>query len=358
MSVVIGVGLLWFSIRNVPLSELLDNLARVPWYAHAAYLVGLSVQFLLRCYRFSLQLPAAEQNQDEKNSNFVRTPTFREIAAVNAVGFAAVFFLPFRLGEFVRPHLASQKRWMRKSAGLGVSAVERIVDGIVTTGFFGGVMLLLRDRDLPSYVAAGGWLSLLVFGGASVVLMGVVYWREKFTTLFEKIVGLISKTIAQKIVGILDAFLLGLASVGSWQKMLLYVVVSILYWFINGVSMWLLLDAMVVDSTLLSAFFCLSFLVIGVMLPAPPGNIGNFHAFAKGSLVLLGAAESSALAYAVALHLWQVIFLLVCAAIFLNGGGMTWRQLEEEINHELSDTSDETGDAPIPPTENLQRTNS
>lgn len=327
VSVVIGAACLWLAFRDVPLGEARTAIARVPWWVHVAYLLSMFVQFVLRSLRWSIQV----------HGQSGRAPPLRDSLAINAVSFAAVFLIPFRLGELVRPYLGAQRGLMRKSTGLAHSAVERILDGLVTTAFFALVLVLLGEHELPDEVRYAGWLGLLVFGGASVVL-GLAFWsREASERFWGRLISLLHKGLADKLVGMLGAFLDGLACFRTLGGFLGYVALTVVYWLFNGLAMWLVLWGLGVDASPLVAYFALCFLVISVMLPAPPGNVGNFHAFAKWALTLLGIAEGPALAYAIILHAWQVVALLLWAGVFVLRGDVSLDKVREATHDELDE---------------------
>lgn len=324
VSVAIGAGCLWLAFRDVPLDEAKTAIARVPWWVHGVYVLSLFAQFVLRSLRWSIQV----QGQAG------RAPSLKDSLAINAVSFAAVFLIPFRLGELVRPYLGAQRGLMRKSTGLAHSAVERILDGLVTTAFFALVLVLLGEHKLPDEVRYAGWLGLLIFGGASVVLALAFWSREASERFWRKLIGLLHKGLADKLVGMLGAFLDGVACFRSLGAFFGYVALTVVYWLMNGAAMWVVLWGMGTGAGPLVAYFALCFLVISVMLPAPPGNVGNFHAFAKWALTLLGVAEGPALAYAIILHAWQVATLLVWAGVFVLRGDVSLAKVREATSGE------------------------
>lgn len=319
VSVIFGGAGLWLAFRDVPLEEARASIARVPVWVHLCYLISLAVQFVLRSLRWSMQVRAQSDT----------AVPVRDSLAINAVSFAAVFLIPFRLGELVRPYLGAQRGYMRKSTGLAHSAVERIVDGLVTTAFFALVLVLLGEQQLPDEVRYAGWLGLLVFGGASLVLVIAFWFREASERFWFKLIGLLHAKLAEKLVGMLRAFLDGVACFDSVRGFGGYLLLTVVYWVLNGLAMWLVLWGMGIHAGPLAAYFTLCFLVISVMLPAPPGNVGNFHAFAKWALTLLGVAEGPALAYAILLHGWQVVALVLWAGFFVLRGDISWARVRE-----------------------------
>lgn len=322
----IGVGalLLWLSFRGVADTEASTGIA---WGDIAAVIVGTSAwgiggflllfvgQCVMRTERWRIQVRGLTGLK----------PALRDSLAINAVGMAGVFLLPFRLGELVRPNLSAQRGILRASAGFAATVLERVLDGIVTTGFFGVVILLMHGRgmELPDEVAVGGWLALAVFGGALVFFFVAFRWREATAQVVERLLGLVHGALARRVGAMLRGFLDGLACFRAPRDLVGYLGITIAYWLVNAISMWLLLRGMGIDVDPLAAFFCVCFLVIGMMIPAPPGNVGNFHAFARAALTVFGVAAVPAVAYAIVLHALNVIGLVLWTAVFFLSGDLS-----------------------------------
>ncbi|MFZ9886834.1 MAG: lysylphosphatidylglycerol synthase transmembrane domain-containing protein [Myxococcota bacterium] len=316
---VIGGAALWFVFRDVELHGVGQALALVPAWAVGIHLLLGIAQVVLRTLRWMLQVEGLSG----------RRPSLREGLAVSVVSFAAVFLLPFRLGEFVRPQLAAQRGYSTRSAGLAHSALERVVDGLVTTALFGVVLLLLRDRGLPVELWLAGFVALAVFGGAIVSLLVAARYREASERFWFYVIGKAHGGLAIRCVGLLGAFLEGIRCFRSRTAWLTYLAYSVCFWLLNGLGMWVLLVCMAPEAGLLVAYFALCFVVLGVMLPAPPGNVGNYHAFMKLGLTTLGVTETTAAAYAVLNHGLSVASLVVLALGFLLSGDVSWRGVRD-----------------------------
>lgn len=347
LGIAVGALLLWLSFRGLADAEAQTGIA---WGELASLLTGIHLpgllgmvvlfiaQAVLRTERWRIQVRGLTG----------RTPAMRESLAVNAVGMAAVFLLPFRLGELVRPNLSAQRGLLGASAGLAATALERVIDGIVTTGMFGLVILLMHRRGmvLSDEVALGGWLTLAVFGGALLFFIAAFRWRTATTRVVERVLALVHGSLAQRVAAVVRAFLDGLACFRAPRDAAAYVALTVLYWFSNGLSTWLLMRAMGIEADPLAAFFCVCFLVVGVMLPAPPGNVGNFHAFARAALTVFGVKATPAVAFAVALHGINVVGLLGWAAVFFVSGDLSAASVREAARHPAGDAAGgQEGDA-------------
>lgn len=307
VSLVIGAGCLWLAFRNAPIEETKDFILASKWWGPAGFTALFFTMLAVRTKRWAIQVHGV----------YGKPIPFREALAINAVAFGSVFLLPFRLGELVRPFLSQQRGLMTTSAGIANSAVERIVDGMVTTACFGLVLVVLGDRDLPDEVLLAGNGMLVLFGGAAIVLFIGYRWREASLRFWDRLLSMIHKKLADVLVGMLRSFLDGLACFRGPAAIASYLGLSVVFWTLNGLAMWVLMLGMGIDVEAEVAYFAVCFMVIAVMIPAPPGNLGNFHYFTKLALTLLGVAEAPALAFAVTSHALHVILLLAWGGLFV-----------------------------------------
>jgi len=319
VSLVVGGLCLWFAFRGIAggegaLDELVARLRAFPASAVAVFAALYFVQALLRTERWRLQVRGLTGT----------APSWRDALAINAVAFAAVFLLPFRLGEFVRPNLCAQRRIMSASAGLAATALERIIDGLVTTALF-GLLLVWAPEQFPAEVRAGGLTALLFFGGAVVFLVVAFRVRAPTLALVRRAASLAGHIFADRLTAMVGGFLDGLACFRGPGDVVLYVALSAGFWLLNGLSIHVVVDTLAPGTSPFAGFLCMCFLVIGVMLPAPPGNVGNFHAFARLGLVAAGVTAVPAVATGIIVHTLTTALVVLWAALFLLSGALRVR---------------------------------
>lgn len=297
-------------------SDILTVIRGTAWWGPAGFFALLVAQMVLRSERWRIQVRGLVG----------KAPGHRESVAINSVAAAAVFLLPFRLGELVRPNLSAQRNIMRSSAGLAATALERAIDGLVVTGFFGLVLLAVRARgriELPAQVEIGGVLALIVFGGALLFFVVAFRWRAGTARLVQRALSVVHGPLAVRVASMLTGFLDGLACFRGPRDVLAYLGLTVAYWLLNALSMLLVMRAMGIDVDPLAAFFCLCFLVIGMMIPAPPGNVGNFHVFARSSLTVFAVAATPAVAFAIVLHALSLLGVALLAGCFFVSGDIS-----------------------------------
>ena len=269
----------------------------------------------------------------------VRVPA-GPLLAISSVGFMAILALPVRLGEFVRPGLLRQGRYTTASAALGTVAVERIVDGLIISLLVFGAFFAHRGPDSPGWMMLAAYAALGVFTAALVFLMFAMRWPEP-TVRFCLALTLLPR-FAPRFAGVLEHRLLdmirGCAALKHRRSLIMFLIWSVVYWTVNGLGMWVLARGFGLPLPLIGAYATMGLLGVGLMLPNSPGLVGQFQWFVLLGLSLyLGfdpkptAAHTlvyaTALAYAIVLHLIQVIWYVAMGALGLASPWVSFHDL-------------------------------
>lgn len=294
------------------------------------YLLILSLIHVLRVVRFKPLLdPITDLDWTTHNR-------------IGAVGFMAMFLMPIRLGEFVRPYLVkvASDGETRTSEVLSTVVVERIMDGIVVTFVLFSVMSLLPTDDAATATKLvwGAWLSLGIFLGATVFL-GLMVWKHQQTmTLVNATVGRVLPGPTKKIIELGDAFVGGLRRLPSPIAFGHFTALTVVYWLINGIGVYLMALAFYLPVDGVGAYAMMSCVVVGMMVPNSPGNLGSFWYFLLLPLPLYGVAPGSVQAIAFGVMVWwlQLLQQSVFGAWFVLRGEITW-SLMLEATHEAPD---------------------
>jgi uncharacterized protein (TIRG00374 family) len=335
-----GVAL-WLTLRGKDLGAIWAEMKHADYRYLAPFLIILSCIHLCRTIRWGILLEP------------VAKVPFARLNAVASVGFMALVLLPFRIGEFARPYLVAERPKLRVSAALSSVVVERVVDGIFT-GLLLVVALLAVPNDAPGVgvLRAGGLLVAAVFGGLLVFLIVAYRNRGMAVRFTARLVGPFSPKLAERVAGMMDAFIHGLRLVPSRRKLALFFGLTALYWGLNAFGMSVLARGFGFDLTLVQACALLGVLVVGVMIPAGPGMVGTFQGAILIGLGLFAPSDAvHTRGMAFANVLWaaqigqQVIFGLVflpsehikIAQLFAAPGEVSEELEEEEVGYRADD---------------------
>ena len=262
-----------------------DAILGVPHlWTYPAFVVLSAVTTFVRAARWRLQL-----------RSFARVPLMR-VLTVSWVSFAAIFILPFRLGEVVRPMMIRDRGRVSATAAAGTVVTERVLDGLFLS-FILGVALLYAPpanqtpefvvglKDFPtSRVRGFGATMFTIFVGAFAVI-GVFYkfraWAHSMTL---KVFGVVSVRLGERLAGIAEKLADGMSFLAKPKDAIPYLSETALYWGLNAASMWLLAwgcGLTHVDgsgATYMDALALIGVLGAAMLIPAPPGMLGVFQA--------------------------------------------------------------------------------
>lgn len=279
VSLVLGGLFAWLAARGgVPLVPDPAALARVSGWAPPVYLGSLVLVHYFRASRWRFLIAPVQH-----------VPK-RDVILLNWIGFFAIFALPLRLGELARPALTKLRHGIPISVGLGTIAVERVVDGLITS-ICVAVALLVLPRvpsadPVASHLPTYGYAALLLFATAFIALGMFLWQRELAMRLTRATLGLLSpalaETLASKVGNVAD----GIRSIGDARLTLGFVLESLLYWGINALGVWLLGVGCGLPMSFGHAAAVMGVLAIGILLPTGPGLFGNFQLAVSAALRL------------------------------------------------------------------------
>lgn len=295
---------------GVPLIPRRAAFDHVAWWAVPAYVGVLLVTHFVRATRWRFLIAP------------VRKLPLKEVIALNWIGFFAIFALPLRLGEVARPALTKLRHGISVSVGFGTIAVERVVDGLITSLCVAWALFALPHletddplaRALPFY----GYVALVVFGGAFVAL-GVFLWQRSWAVrMTEWGFGLVSKRLGKLVADKVDGVAEGIRSLASLRLTLGFLFETLIYWATNAGGMWVLARGCGVPLEPGHAVALMGILAIGILLPTGPGLFGNFQLAMSTGLRLyfaetLVGAEGSVFIFL--LYVIQSITILLAGVI-------------------------------------------
>ncbi|NLF76738.1 MAG: flippase-like domain-containing protein, partial [Chloroflexi bacterium] len=225
---------------------------------------------------------------------------WRDLLPTMAMGRGANNIYPFRTGEIVRILILRQRNGVPVSAGLASILVERIFDGLTMILF---LILAALIGGIPSYLRYVVWMAVGVFGAALAAVYAVVLWPEPIRRVADAVIDrLTPRRFHDRLRGIVDSFIHGLASVKSARTLTLVLFFSICVWTAETISYRLLMNAFGFTVTLHELLLMSGAANLGTALPSGPGNVGTFDAPAIEVLSRIGVPRNVAFSYQMVLH--------------------------------------------------------
>ncbi len=312
LSLLIGAFFIWLAGRGVDWAKVGDVFARIDPTRLLLYFLILSAIQLVRILRWGILLKP------------LGPVSLSKLLSVGSVGIMALMLLPLRLGEFARPMLISEHGRIPTSAALATVVVERVVDSLCMAGllvlilfFLGGRMVVPVEIRSWAYVLLLGFVSLLGF------LVIAYHWRDQTVRWISSwFLRPLPEKVSQKITELLRQFIDGLKVLPDARLITSFLLSTILYWGMAGWGMWFMFCAFDGLCFLgwVEALTVLSLLCVGLMIPAGPGMIGNFHYFVKLGLALFVSESilgAEGVAYAIVVHAMQLLQQIVWGVPFL-----------------------------------------
>lgn len=210
---------------------------------------------------------------------------------------------PLRAGEIGRALFVGRSSGLGTLHILSTILIERAFDI-----FFAASILLLT----LSKVVEAGWIKPVAFTAFFVVIAGLVFLflisvnREKFQSWLQGKnfhSGFINNRILPQVNKVMDG-LSALVHPGQFFLSLFWIGIN---WGIWVVMYYVSVAQIVPDAPLWWGGFIGSVLALGVAIPAAPASVGVYEAAVMGAFAVLGVSGSSGLAYAIVLHLVQIV---------------------------------------------------
>lgn len=221
--------------------------------------------------------------------------------------------LPFRAGEFLK--IFYWKKISRKSYAslFSIGLLERIIDLTILVALFlaGSEKILAPLGVKTSYVLAVFALSVFPI----VILVILDYKHNQAFLLNIKIKSILGEIISNYLEETINKLMTGLRVLGSLKNTLITIVLSILYWIVNLISLIFILYAFHLSFSISQSLIVLLAMALGVAIPSAPGYIGTFDYFAKSSLMLYGINESISTSFAITAHFISIVpytLLILC----------------------------------------------
>jgi uncharacterized membrane protein YbhN (UPF0104 family) len=121
-------------------------------------------------------------------------------------------------------------------------------------------------------------LPLGLFLAALAFLLAFLRRSDPFVRFAERLARPLSRKLAATAVHVLEGFSRGLSVLPNRMALLRFLAVSVLYWTINALGVWLLAWGCGLDVGLLGAVATMAVVAVGILLPSGPGFFGNFQA--------------------------------------------------------------------------------
>ena len=136
--------------------------------------------------------------------------------------------------------------------------------------------------------------------------------RDRTVSLLRRTIGLVSTGLAEKITHLALTFIDGLLILRSPAAVAQFFGVTAVYWGIVGVGYWIMASSFGLALPVVGGYAMMCCVVVGMMIPNSPGNVGSFWYFMLLPVGLWGVDAESTAAVGLGLIVWLSQTLQVC----------------------------------------------
>jgi glycosyltransferase 2 family protein len=343
LGIVLSVVLLWWTLRDVSLEHLVDELRQADPWLFLLSVVFATAGMVPRAIRWGILLRPV-----------VRELPFRPRFAATSIGFAANNLLPARVGEFARAFSLNRLSRVPTAAAFGSLVIERVLDGLVIVALLFAVMALPTFPAMTTTsvnIQAAAVFVVLAMAAVGIVLFLLVAAPERSTRLLEAVAArVLPRSFRRPVVDALRSFLGGVAALRDVRLFLISLVWAVGQWLFLAISFWLAFLAFGIhEPGFAGAVFLQSLIALAVAIPSSPGFFGPFEAAAKLGLSLWGVAPEKAVSFAVGFHIGGFIPVTLIGIYYIWRLGLSWKDVgrSEEVVEERVERTYGDADAPV-----------
>ncbi|MEE9282278.1 MAG: lysylphosphatidylglycerol synthase transmembrane domain-containing protein [Myxococcota bacterium] len=260
----------------------------------------------------------------------VKPVRWRVTTSIVLVGLMANNLLPARLGELVRAFALRRSEQLGTAFALTSIVAERIFDGMALLVIFSITALVTPfPEELAGTLAGVGWAAAAVF----LVAFAVVLLARLFPRLIERAARRATRWLPDRLgrraEPIWRSGLAALAFLRADRTVLLFALLTLAIWLIEGGVLWLFTLVFGLDPDPRLAYFTLVLIGFGVALPSAPGYFGVFEAAVVLAFAAFGIAREMALSYALVVHALHFSVVGIGGLVALKVLGMSFGSLRQ-----------------------------
>lgn len=238
----------------------------------------------------------------------------RSLYPIVIIGYMANNLLPARTGELVRAYILGERHSVSKMSALGTITIERLFDGLV---------LVLFLVSVGAFVGLENSLRVLVFIMAAALSFGmiVLLWATSANHRAERLISLLLQPLPERPQAaarrLANAFVEGLHSLQDRRVMLLALVTTVVAWLLEASMYYLVGLSFNLDEPFSTYILVAGAANLAITVPSTSGGIGPFELATREALTSLGVASGAASAYAVALHGFLLLPVILAGLLCL-----------------------------------------
>ncbi len=301
----VGVVLLGLVLVRVNLRQMIETLRAANYLYLLPALVAQMGFFLIKALRWRYLFPAD------------RRIGFGTLFSATMVGYFGNQIIGASSGELLRSIVLGQKESWSKSATLGTIFVEKMWDVLVLCLFLLALLWIIPLPLLVQTIGQAGLLVLLIGALLLLLLLSRSHWATRLVTL---ITTRLSPRLAQRLVGVLERFIVGVRAMQDWRRSLLALFLTVPVWLFLAVSFYFLGQAALIPLSFSPYILPVVVIALAASIPNPPWNVGMLEILSITTLGVFGVGSSQALAFVVLMRAMRLVPIIWGYALFSREG--------------------------------------
>ena len=304
------VGLLWLFLKDIDPGEMWRAMAHANPGLILAAVAATMLTYVFRAIRWRVLLQP------------IGPATFRTAFRTTIIGFALLFLLPARIGEFVRPYLLARHHGLNATSTFATVVIERLLD-VVTVLLLFALAIPLAGVPVGREVRLAGLIAAVSAVVALVGLFILAGHPERLARWVAALSRWLPARIGTTLTHLARTFAEGLLVMRNPAHLGLAMLWSVPLWGSIALDIWLTTLAFDLTLPIIGSFLVMGYLTVGVSVPTP-GGTGSFHYFYQVAMTtLFGADATVAAAAAIVLHAVSFVPVTVLGLVYMWQDGLT-----------------------------------
>jgi glycosyltransferase 2 family protein len=329
LGLAISAVFMYFALRGLHIADVWQHIVTANYW----WLIpGIAVYFLAvwaRAWRWHYLIRPLKS-----------IPT-RVMFPITCIGYMGNNIYPARAGEVLRAVILKEKEGVAVSASLATIIVERIFDGVVMLGFIfinlSELAQLTHDAGIIGNISIQNIaiFGSIAFGGALILFILTAMFPRPALQAAEKFVSIfVPQRFRDKVMGITDKFLGGLASLRSPRDVLMVFLTSIVIWLLETGKYWFVMYAFSFEVSFFTLMLMNGVVNLATTIPSAPGYIGTFDAPGIAVLSAYGVDPAVAASYTLVLHVALWVPITALGAYYLAREGIRLTEARAQFKQE------------------------
>jgi uncharacterized protein (TIRG00374 family) len=325
LGVLISILFMWLALRGLHLGDFWSAVSAANYWWIIPGVVVYFVGVWVRAWRWHYLLGPIKK---------IPTAT---MFPITTIGYMGNNIYPARAGEVLRAVILKRKEGVPVSASLATIIVERIFDGVVMLAF-----IFVNLSELAKLTSSSGFIGniqeVAIYGTAAFVGALIVFLLAAMFPIWTARIGdwfinhLLPERLREKVSGIMNKFLDGLASLRSPLNVLMVFLTSVVIWLLETAKYWFVMHAFDFEVSFFALMLMNGIVNLATTIPSAPGYIGTFDAPGIAVLTAYGVDQAMAAGYTLVLHVALWLPITALGAWFIAREGIKWSDsLREEI---------------------------